>query len=144
MIPPTTWNELATELEKHVLTGRKSRPDDLPVDTDSLRALLARHRERLDTICDHWALTGEWMMMTPTEEWFLKFRLIHGMTLALRLTRKMATGKEIETPCHPEAMHWLIADSWLPYDDEEMVVAACAALQQHEPVPPRFRGHLGD
>jgi len=144
MIPPTTWEELGHELDEHVHSGRIARPDDLPVDIDSLRVLLATHRERLDDICNHWALTGEWMMMMPVEEWFLEFRLIHGLMLALRLARKTATGKTLEVPCRPEALRWLIADSWLPHDDEEMVAAACAALQNREPLPPRFRGRLGD
>ena len=140
MIPPTTWSELAAELGGHIQTGRKSRPDDLPVDTGSLRTLVARHRERLDIICDHWALSGEWMMMTPAEEWFLMFRMIHGQILALRLTRKTATGQDIETPSRPEALRWLIADSWLPSDDEEVVRSACCAFQRPAPLPPNIRG----
>jgi hypothetical protein len=140
MIPPTTWNELATELESQVKAGRTARPDDLPVDADSLRVLLSRHRERLDDICDHWAMTGEWPLIMPFEEWFLKFRLIHGLILALRLTRKTATGDTLSVPPRPEALRWLIADSWLPHDDEEMVAAACDASRKHERLPPGFRG----
>jgi len=62
------------------------------------------------------------------------------LILALRLTRKTATGDTLSVPPRPEALRWLIADSWLPHDDEEMVAAACDASRKHERLPPGFRG----
>jgi hypothetical protein len=142
MIEPTTWSEIAEDIRRAAQSGRMSRPADLPSHADNLSALLSRHQRRLDDICEHWALTGEWMMMTPAEDWFLKFRLIHGWGLALRLTRKTASGETVRVPPRPEAIRWLISDSWLPSDDAETVRAACAALREPGSSDPKFRGLL--
>jgi len=138
MIPPVTLDELAEVLQQTVASGRRSRPEDLPVDADGLRALVSRQRERLDDICGHWALTGEWKMMMPFEEWLLQFRLIHGWKLALVLTRKTATGSTLEVPPRPEALRWLIADTWLPHDEEELVRAACDGSNPPDSVIQRY------
>jgi hypothetical protein len=79
-------------------------------------------------------------MMTPKEDWYLQFRLIHGLELAERMARPTATGKVFRVPPKPEALRWLIAEAWLECDDEEVVRAACGVFHEREPEPPSIRG----
>jgi hypothetical protein len=79
-------------------------------------------------------------MMMPFEEWFLQFRLIHGWKLALVLTRKTATGETLDVPPHPAALRWLIADSWLSHNEEELAREACSALLPPDSSVHKFGG----
>jgi hypothetical protein len=119
--PTLTWESLAQALEKEVKAERPLTPENLPKDKDGLLCALSQNQARLDEICEAWALTGKWPLMLPVEAWLLQFRLIHGWGLALRLTRKHAHGQTLPVPNRPVALRWLIADSWLQHDLEDLV-----------------------
>lgn len=111
-----TWSEMVDLLNQELLALGQTVPSDAPEGAEATQAALAARAARLDQLCERWALTGQWPLMTPLEAWLLGYRLIHARWLAVRLSRPHALGRTIQEPGRPEALHWLLVDSWLPGD----------------------------
>ena len=117
---PLSWKALADILEIEVTAEKPPTPKYLPDDRAGLRAVLSGHQPRLNELCETWVNTGQWPMMLPIEWWFLQFLLWHGVELANRLACKNADGETLPVPTREVALRWLIADSRLESDLDEL------------------------
>lgn len=116
------WMSALEILEKEKAAMRL-QPGVLPRDSASLRRLITGAQERLRDLCNTWALTGKWPLMTPVENELIAFRLEHGHRMACRLCQKHALGRVLCFPGKAAALRWLVSDSWLPFDLEADVAA---------------------
>jgi|ERR1035437_8219005 hypothetical protein len=117
------WNELAALLYREADRAEVELPKQLPGPRAELIQFLIHHEKRVDDLCELWALTGNWPLMLPVEWWLIQFRLWHGWELAIRLARKNANLETLPTWHRPVSLRWLLADSWLRNDTEQLAGA---------------------
>jgi hypothetical protein len=127
------WQKVQTELE---LAGKSLHssvccPEDLM--PHAFRAREQWIREKIDSLCLHWARFERWPELSKEDAWWVAIRI----TKALRFVIPLTLAEWTEQATRDQVMRWCLVDTW-PLHVSEVAQFVITPINDDSDPPPEW------